>query len=115
MEPTDPVDRQWFAELKAIGYDGIEIPVVHGARDDYARLGAALDDAGLARTALTVMPHGKNPISDDENERAAAIEHITWALDAAYALGAGMLVGPIHQALGSSPASRRQASSTCVS
>ena len=100
MDPPGEIDRDWFLELKAIGYDGVEIPVVHGTRDYYARLATVLDDAGLARTALTVMPPGKNPIADDEGERLAGIEHITWAIDCAHALGAEMLVGPIHQTLG---------------
>src|SRR5665213_1385631 len=97
MEPTDAPDHGWFAELKAIGYDGIEIPVIHGAKEAYVRLGAALDTAALKRTALTVMPPGTNPVSDDDKQRAAGMDHIAWALDTAHAMGAEMLVGPIHQ------------------
>lgn len=93
-------DRAWLAELKAIGFDGIEIPVVHGERDSFLRLAGLLDTVDLARTALTVMPPGRNPVSDDAAERRAAIGHITWALDMAHLLGADLLVGPIHQTLG---------------
>ena len=100
LEPDGSADPGWFAELRAIGYDGVEIPIVRGTIDDYARLGEALDKAELRRTALTVMPLGRNPISGDDSERRAGFEHIAWAIAAAHALGAEMLVGPIHQTLG---------------
>ena len=100
LDPQDGIDRALLAELKGIGYDGVEIPVVHGTADDYRRLGDLLDRAGLARTALTVMPPGCNPVSDDSAERKAASAHIANVLDLAHILGAKMLVGPIHQTLG---------------
>ena len=100
IDSPDTVDRDWLAELKACGYDGIEIPVLHGKKEEFARLGELLDATGLARTALTVMPPGTNPVSDDLAERRAGMERIAWALEAAHALGAEMLVGPIHQTLG---------------
>src|SRR5258706_15248819 len=88
IDPPGDIDRGWLAELKSMGYHGIEIPIMRGARDDYARLADEIDAAGLARTALTAIPHGKNPISEDAPERQAAMEHIAWALHAARALGA---------------------------
>ena len=100
LDADGSADPGWFAELKATGYDGLEIPIVRGSIDDYARLGEALDRAELRRTALTVMPPGKNPISSDDSERRAGFAHIAWAIAAAHALGAEMLVGPIHQTLG---------------
>jgi D-psicose/D-tagatose/L-ribulose 3-epimerase len=86
--------------VKATGYDGIEIPIIHDTRDDYAALAHRLDAIGLERTALTVMPRGKNPISDDTAERQAAVDHVMWVLDCTADLGASMLVGPVHQTLG---------------
>jgi D-psicose/D-tagatose/L-ribulose 3-epimerase len=89
-----------FQQLKEIGYDGVEVPIVSGRLGDYQALGALLDDVGLERSAVTVLPHGCNPLSDHSDERRRGVAHIEWALDCTAALGARLLVGPIHQTLG---------------
>ena len=48
--------RPILEDLKATGYDGVEIPVFEGTPDHYARLGRMLDEIGLERTAITVIP-----------------------------------------------------------
>ena len=40
-------------DIKATGYDGVEIPVFDGTADDYRRLGDLLDRIGLERTAVS--------------------------------------------------------------
>ena len=53
-------------DIKATGYDGVEIPVFEGAPDDYARLGETLDRIGLERSAVSAMGDPKmNLISAD--------------------------------------------------
>jgi D-psicose/D-tagatose/L-ribulose 3-epimerase len=52
--------RSIFEDLKASGYDGVEIPVIAGGQAEYEALAAML---GLERTSLTVLPHGGNPLS----------------------------------------------------
>jgi D-psicose/D-tagatose/L-ribulose 3-epimerase len=89
-----------FEALKEIGYDGVEIPVITGRLSDYQVLGALLDNIGLERTAATVLPYGCNPLSQRSDERREGRAHIEWALDCSAALGARLLVGPIHQTLG---------------
>src|SRR6185436_3735958 len=42
-------------DIKATGYDGVEIPIFVGKPDDYRRLGHLLDVIGLERTAVTAM------------------------------------------------------------
>ena len=42
-------------DIKATGYDGVEIPIFVGKPDDYRRLGDMLDAIGLERTAVTAM------------------------------------------------------------
>ena len=92
--------RPIFEALKKVGYDGVEIPVISGRLSEYQGLASLLDDIGLERTALTVLPHGFNPLSERADERREAIAHIEWALDCSAALGSRLLVGPIHQTLG---------------
>ena len=47
--------RQLLRDIKATGFDGVEIPVFVGAPDDYKKLGELLDRIGLERTAVSAM------------------------------------------------------------
>ncbi len=67
---------------------------------DYAAWGKRLDDAGLARTAVTVRNVEDNPISSDAAVRAKGVELNKKTLDCCAAVGAETLVGPYHSALG---------------
>ena len=88
-------------DIKATGFDGVEIPVFEGTPDDYARLGELLDKIGLERTAVAAIGDAqKNPISPEAGVRKAAIAHMRWALDCTAALGADRLSGPLHSTLG---------------
>ncbi len=88
-------------DLKKTGYDGVEIPVFAGKPKDYAKLGAMLDDIGLERTAITVMPStDKDPVSPDRAARQGAVDYLKWAIDCSVALGSRQLAGPLMQALG---------------
>ncbi len=100
---TDIEDRHWptIESLKAAGYDGVEVPVFAGTPDDYAKIGRRLDALGLGRTALTVIPSpGQHPLSEDAAVRQAGADHVSWAIDCTAALGADILCGPLHAALG---------------
>jgi D-psicose/D-tagatose/L-ribulose 3-epimerase len=88
-------------DIKATGFDGVEIPVFAGDVDQYRRLGDQLDRIGLERTAVSAMGDpAKNLISADAGERAAGIAHMRWAIDCAAAVGASLLSGPLHSTLG---------------
>ncbi|MBB2974219.1 sugar phosphate isomerase/epimerase [Mesorhizobium sp. RMAD-H1] len=87
--------------IKATGFNGVEIPVFNGEPTDYARLGALLDRIGLERTAVSAIGDpAKNLISGDAGEREAGIAYMKWAIDCASALGANLLSGPLHSTLG---------------
>ena len=85
--------------LKAMGYDGVEIPLFD-LDLDYAAWGRRLEDLGLERTAVTVRTADDNPISPDPAIRATSVEANKKAIDCAAALGATHLVGPFHSAIG---------------
>ena len=53
---VDDAHLRLLDDLKATGYDGVEIPVFDGTPDDYAALGKRLDDIGLEALAITVIP-----------------------------------------------------------
>lgn len=87
-------------KIKTAGFDGVEIPLFEGDEAHYKKVRKALDDLGLATTAVTVGTEEANPISPDPKVRAAAVEHLTITLDRAATLEAELLCGPYHQPLG---------------
>ncbi|RWB80266.1 sugar phosphate isomerase/epimerase [Mesorhizobium sp.] len=88
-------------DIKATGFDGVEIPVFAGAPDDYKRLGEMLDRIGLERTAVSAMGDpAMNLISPDAAARKAGIDYMKWAIDCSAALGSNTLSGPLHSTLG---------------
>ena len=86
-------------KLKAMGYDGVEVPLFNLGLD-YAAWGKRLDDLGLRRTAVTVRKVEDNPISPDASVRAKGVQLNKQTLDCCAALGVENLVGPMHSALG---------------
>ena len=93
--------RPILEDLKATGYDGVEIPVFEGTPDQYAKLGGLLDEIGLERTAITVIPSlDKNPLGEDAGQRKAAVDYLRYCIDCATALGAKQVAGPLTQTLG---------------
>lgn len=88
-------------DIKATGFDGVEIPIFEGDPDDYRRIGGLLDAIGLQRTAVSAMGDpAMNLIGADAATRAAGVAHVKWAIDCTAALGAQTLSGPLHSTLG---------------
>jgi D-psicose/D-tagatose/L-ribulose 3-epimerase len=89
-----------LAEMKALGYDGVEFPLF--APDDarYRKVRAELDRLELECTAVTVATRETNPISPDRSVRRAAVEALKKTIDTTALLGGKVLCGPIHSALG---------------
>ncbi|MDD5110373.1 MAG: sugar phosphate isomerase/epimerase [Patescibacteria group bacterium] len=104
---TDDIATEHFpilGKLKKLGYDGVEIPLLHRHDDDYyRRLRPVLDDIGLACTTVTVMTPDTDPISPEPAIRNAAVDHLTWACEVSMILGSRILCGPLHSALGVLP------------
>ena len=108
-------DRALIEDIKATGYDGIEVPIFEGEPEHYARLGALLDEIGLERTAISVIPTTDvEPLSRDPGVRRASVRYLNHLSDCTAALGASQVAGPLHQVLGrfSGGADRRRRSSS---
>lgn len=86
-------------QLKAAGYDGVELPMFN-LDLDYAAIGKQLDGMGLSRTSVTIRGEEDNPISPDAAVRAKGVELTKKTLDCCAAAGVETLVGPYHSALG---------------
>ena len=89
-----------LAELKAAGFDGVEIPIFGGDQAHYRTVKKALDDNGLGCTVVTVVNAETNPISPDPNIRRAALDRIKWGIETTTTLGGDALCGPYHSAIG---------------
>jgi D-psicose/D-tagatose/L-ribulose 3-epimerase len=93
--------RPLLEDLKATGYEGVEVPVFDGTPDEYAKIGRMLDELELGRTAISVIPTpDKNPLSPDAATRKSAVDYLNWCIDCTAALGANTIGGPLHQTLG---------------
>lgn len=100
---TASVDEEQFpllARMKEIGYDGVEIPLFEADLARSRRVRAELDNLGLACTAVAACTREANPISADPAVRRAGLDHLRRVIDASHELGAKVLCGPIHSALG---------------
>lgn len=88
-------------DIKATGYDGVEVPIFEGEPDHYRKLGEMLDQIGLDRTAVSAMGDpAMSLISASAAARKKGIAYMKWAIDCADALGAKTLSGPLHSPLG---------------
>ena len=96
-----PSDFATLERIKKAGFDGVEVPVFSGEPRDYAALARVLDEIGLARTAVTIIPDvGQSPISPDPAARARARDRLHWSIDCIQALGGTVMAGPYHSPLG---------------
>ncbi|HVA49445.1 MAG TPA: sugar phosphate isomerase/epimerase [Pirellulales bacterium] len=86
--------------LKKMGYDGVEFPIFDHDTKKYAALGRWFDGVGLERTVVTCRLNDDNPISPDAKVRALGVENNKRILDCAQAVGAKLMAGPFHSALG---------------
>ncbi len=87
-------------DIKATGFDGVEVPIFEGAPDDYARLAHLLDEIGLARTAVSAISDPGMNLIGDKAARGAGVAHMRWVIDCTAALGAQTVAGPLHSTLG---------------
>ncbi len=98
---VDKSHRALLEDIKATGYDGVEVPVFDGTPDDYAAIGKMLGSIGLDRTAISVIPAPEmHPLSEDPEDRKRAVKYLKWCVDCTAALGAACIGGPLHQTLG---------------
>lgn len=95
-----PDHEPLLRDLKATGFDGVEIPVFEGSPDHYARLGALLDEIGLQRTAVSAMGDPSMNLIGDGPSRKLGLAYMRHTIDCAAALGATTLSGPLHSTLG---------------
>jgi len=94
--------RPHLEAIKQTGFDGVEIPVFDPSDvGHFGALGAMLDDIGLERTSVALIPdEAHNPLSGDPAMHSRALDHLKRVAECCAALGATHLVGPFYQPLG---------------
>ena len=88
--------------LKKTGFDGVEVPVFDVSdAAHYNWLGGVLDDIGLERTVVAIIPdEAHSPISPDAAARQGAVDHLQRVVDCSHKLGGQIIAGPWFQPLG---------------
>ncbi|MDE2596257.1 MAG: sugar phosphate isomerase/epimerase [Sphingomonadales bacterium] len=88
--------------LKATGFDGVEIPLFDVTDPGHYRwLAGVLDDIGLERTVVALIPdEAHSPVSPDAAARAAGVDHLRRVIDCTAILGGQVIAGPWFQPLG---------------
>lgn len=86
--------------IKNTGYDLVEIPIIDFEEKKWQKWRAKLDELGLKAVAETINGPGHNAIAASAIERQKTLDFNKKVLDSAAILGAPLLIGPIHSALG---------------
>jgi D-psicose/D-tagatose/L-ribulose 3-epimerase len=86
--------------IKSTGFDGVEIPIFGGEDAHYYKLRKKLDELQLKTSTVTVATPEANAISPDPAIRKAAVDRLNTIVRQSSILGADVLCGPFHQALG---------------
>src|SRR5579862_4494878 len=102
-EKFDPT----FARIKEWGYDGVEPFITPDEPANLSALRATLDRLGLERTTCTVLPRDASLASYDAAIRANGVAYLKKCIDRTADLGAHVICGPMHSALGFMTGSRR--------
>jgi D-psicose/D-tagatose/L-ribulose 3-epimerase len=87
-------------KIKSTGFDGVEIPIFGGEDAHYQKLRKKLDELQLKTSTVAVATPEANAISPDPAIRKAASERLKTIVRQSAILGADILCGPFHQALG---------------
>lgn len=86
----------WFARVRAMGYDFVELLVPEPGELDLAETRAAVEGAGLGLVLAARVNLDRNLTSEDPGARAAGIAYLSYAAECAEALGASIVGGPLY-------------------
>ena len=87
-------------KIKGWGFDGVELPMFTPDGSPWASVAKKLDELGLHRTAVVVLPEGASLISDDDAARKAGVAHLKASVDSCREVGVEVLSGPIYHPVG---------------
>lgn len=85
-------------KIKAVGFDGVEVPIGDEGDHKYKDLGKKLRELELGCTCVTSIFEDGNPASSDQAIRAKAVDQMKWRIDMGAEMGAEVIGGPYHSA-----------------
>jgi D-psicose/D-tagatose/L-ribulose 3-epimerase len=108
---TDDGLRRLAPMVKDWGFDLIELPVENIGDWDPASAATLLSDLGLPATVTLVMGPGRELVDADDTVVRSTQDYLRRVVDAAHAVGAGVIAGPAYASVGRtwrmSPAERQ--------
>jgi len=97
---TDATVAERVPQAAEMGYDVVEFPLEEPEAFDYGSARTHLDEHDLDASVAAVISEDRHLLSDDPAVRADGREYVRNAVDAAEALGADRVVGPLYAAVG---------------
>jgi D-psicose/D-tagatose/L-ribulose 3-epimerase len=96
-------------QLKAGGFDGVEVPLFRPAEFATADIAKGLAQNGLECTICSVLTGGLSVISEDAAVRRQTRVHMEECVKTAAEVGAKIMAGPLYSPVGYLPGRRRTA------
>jgi D-psicose/D-tagatose/L-ribulose 3-epimerase len=89
-----------FRQFKDWGFDGVEIAIEDPSHLDLAKTRAELDRAELECIAVCGMFGPNRDLRGNAEQQHTSLEYLRYAVDAAVALGAPVIIGPSYSSVG---------------
>lgn len=102
-----PSDFHRLPEIKAAGFDGIEVFFFEPDSYPAASVARELARIGLECTAVAVIPASMSFVSSDASTRSKAKAHVQSCIRAAAEVGSPLLCGPMYSPVAYRPGRRR--------
>ncbi len=94
-------------EIRAHGFDGVEVPLFRPLDFQAAKIGPAIKAAGLECTVCSVLTPGLSLISDDAQVRRETVAHLKSCVEVSAEAGAKIIAGPLYHPVGKFRGGRR--------
>jgi D-psicose/D-tagatose/L-ribulose 3-epimerase len=97
---TDETVAERVPQAAEMGFEVVEFPLEEPGGFDYDAARDALDEHGLDASVVVAMDESRDLLADEPGVRADGREYVRETVDAAAALGADRVVGPLYSAVG---------------
>ncbi len=87
-------------QIKAAGFDGVELPLFHPAQFAANAIQRGLQDNGLECTICSVLTPGLNMTVADADVRQRTVDHMKACAEKAAEVGAKIIAGPLYSPVG---------------
>jgi D-psicose/D-tagatose/L-ribulose 3-epimerase len=103
----EPSHVALLPEIKAAGFDGVEVPIFNAADFAATDIRRGLEANGLECTTCSVMSPEFSLISEDPAARRRGQTHLRECIEKAAEVGSKILCGPLYSPVGYLPGRRR--------